>query len=128
MTALAHQATTPFGAILQRAVEATPGAVGGAFAASDGELVDHFATWDPDEWAVLTAHYGIILRQLRAAFGVWHYGGPEYFIVQHATLDVLVHVVDAGYFALLAVVEPAPLAHALTAIRDAASALRREMG
>lgn len=127
MTALAHQATTPFGALLRRAVEATPGAVGGAFAAYDGELVDSYATWDADDWAVLTAHYGIVMSHLRAAFGTWHYGSPEYFIVQHAKLAVLVHEVDAGYYVLMAVVEPACLAMGLAAIREAARAVAREM-
>ena len=37
---------TPFGRILREAVEGTPGAVGGAFAASDGEMVDAFTTRD----------------------------------------------------------------------------------
>ncbi len=127
MTALAHQAVTPFGAILRRALEATPGAVGAAFAASDGELVDSCATWDTDRWAVLTAHYGIILSHLRAAFGVWHHGSPEHFIVQHAQLEVVVHVVDAGYFAVMAIEPPAPLAMALAAIQVAARELAREM-
>jgi hypothetical protein len=128
VTAVAVQAATPFGHILRRAVDSTPGAVGGAFAASDGELVDSYATWDPEMWAVLTAHYGIVLSQLRMAFGVWHYGLPEYFIVQHAQLEVVVHVVDAGYYALLAVEGPPVLGHALAAMREAVRALALEMG
>lgn len=127
MTALAAQAPTPFGAILRRAVEATPGAIGGAFAASDGELVDSYALWDPDEWAVLTAHYGIVLRHLRAAFGTWHHGSPEHFIVQHARLEIVVQVVDAGYYVVMAIAPPAPLARALDALRQAADELAREM-
>ena len=127
MTALAHQATTPFGAILRRALDATPGAVGVAFAASDGELVDSCATWDADMWAVLTAHYGIILGHVRSAFGVWHHGSPEQLIVQHAQLEVVVQVVDAGYYAVMAIEPPAPLARALAAIQLAARELAREM-
>ncbi|MGE0551245.1 MAG: hypothetical protein AB7O24_21810 [Kofleriaceae bacterium] len=119
---------TPFARILQRAVEATPGAIGGAFAASDGEMVDSFAaSYDAQEWAILTAHYGVVLAQLHAAFGTWHFGFPEYFIAQHATLDVVVHAVEAGYYALIAVTEPAPLATALSTLRTAAAELRREM-
>jgi hypothetical protein len=125
---------SPFATILQRAVEATPGAVGGAFAASDGEMVDSFATgagtdrvYDADELAMLTAHYGIVLTQLCSAFGTWHFGGPEYFIAQHTRLDVVVHAVDNGYYVLLAMTEPAPLAMALVSVRAAATALKREM-
>lgn len=118
---------TPFGSILQRAVQATPHAIGGAFADKDGEMVDSFAIIDPHEWAVLTAHYGVVLSQLTAAFGTWHFGGPEYFIAEHKQLEVVVHIVDAGYYALLAVNKQAPLAIALENLRAAATALRKEM-
>lgn len=118
---------TPFAAILRDAVQASPHAIGGAFAASDGEMVDSFATMDPHEWAVLTAHYGIVLSNLVAAFDTWHFGGPEYFIAQHNKLDVVVHAVDAGYYALLAYSKGANLAVALERIRIACGALRKEM-
>jgi hypothetical protein len=118
---------TPFGAILMRAVQATPGAIGGAFADSQGEMIDNFTTRDAQEWALLTAHYGVVLSQLHAAFGTWHFGGPEYFIAQHAVLDIVVHAVDGGYYTLLAVIAPAPLGHALRHLREAARALHREM-
>jgi len=118
---------TPFGEILRQAVLATPGAIGGAFADSQGEMIDSFTTEDATEWAILTAHYGVVLAQLHAAFGTWHFGGPEYFIAQHAVLDVVVHSVDGGYYALMAVSEPAPLAQALSRLREAAGALHKEM-
>jgi hypothetical protein len=119
---------TPFGAILRHAVEATPGAVGGAFADRTGEMVDGFATaYDAHDWAVLTAHYGVVMAQLHAAFGTWHYGGPEFFIAEHESLDVLVQSVDAGYYALIAVTVPGQLAIALDQLRHAATQLRREM-
>src|SRR5690606_40175287 len=53
---------TPFSEILRRAVEATPNAIGGAFADADGEMVDSYSTIDAHEWAVLTAHYGVVMR------------------------------------------------------------------
>lgn len=118
---------TPFAAILQRAVEATPNAIGGAFADADGEMVDSFATIDAHDWAVLTAHYGIVLGHLTAAFGTWHYGGPEYFIAQHNKLEVVVHAVHAGYYALLAFDKPSNLVVALEHLRLAANDLRKEM-
>jgi hypothetical protein len=125
--AIPHMGTTPFGAILKRAVEATPRAIGGAFADSQGEMIDGFTTRDPHEWALLTAHYGIVLTHLHAAFGTWHFGGPEYFIAQHARLDVVVHAVSGGYYALLAIHQPAPLGLALASVREAARALQQEM-
>ena len=122
-----ERALTPFAKILKQAVESSPNAVGGAFAASDGEMVDHYATIDPHEWAVLTAHYGIVLAHLNSCFDTWHYGGPEYFIAQHAKLDILVHAVDAGYFALMAIQKPSNIGLALTRLRTACSALKKEM-
>ncbi len=121
---------SPFGEIMRRAVEATPGAVGGAFADPEGEMVDGYATYDPHDWAVLTAHYGVVLAHLGKAFGTWHYGGPEYFIAQHARMDVVVHAVAHGYYALLAIGDDrgtAPLAAALRHLARAAAELRREI-
>ena len=86
--ALGH---SPFGEILRRAVHTTPRAIGGAFADPDGEMIDGFTTRDPHDWALVTAHYGIVLSQLHAAFGTWHFGGPEYFIAQLTALDIVVH-------------------------------------
>jgi len=108
-----------FGAIVKRAVKDTPGAIGGAFADSQGEMIDGFTTRDPTDWAILTAHYGVVLRLLHA--------GPEYFIAQHDVLSVIVHSVDGGYYALLAVIEPAPIQQALISLREAARLLRQEM-
>ncbi|MFN0245773.1 MAG: hypothetical protein ACKV2T_02625 [Kofleriaceae bacterium] len=121
---------TPFADIMRRAVEATPGAIGGAFADAEGEMVDGYTTIDREEWAILTAHYGVVLVQLHGAFGTWHYGGPEYFIAQHQRLDVVVHSVAHGYYALLAMTErdgTAPLATALSSLRAAAAELKREI-
>ena len=126
---------TPFARILARAVADTPGAIGGAFAASDGELVDHFGSGDPHELALLTAHYGVILAHLHAAFGIWHFGGPEYFVAQHQQLGIVVHALDHGYYALLALdrktktgdeLDVADIT-ALDSLREAARALHREM-
>jgi hypothetical protein len=118
---------SPFATILRTAVERTPRAIGGAFAASDGEMVDSFGAADPVEWAILTAYYGVVLANLESAFNSLHFGGPEYFVVEHSRVDVLVHAVSDGYYALLAVEQPVQLALALDALVTAAHALRREM-
>jgi hypothetical protein len=119
--------STPFAAILRNAVERTPGAVGGAFAAYDGEMVDSFATQDPTEWAIFTAHFGILLANLEAALNTKHFGGAEYFVVENSKVDVVVHTVEGGYFALMAMQRPSCLATALGNLEVAALALRKEM-
>jgi hypothetical protein len=118
---------TPFAAILKRAVDATPHAIGGAFADSEGEMVDSYSTMNQHDWAVLTAHYGVVLNQLTAAFGTLHFGGPEYFIAQHQHVEVIVHTVEHGYYALLACTESVPMTSAIEQLRIAAIELRREM-
>jgi hypothetical protein len=118
---------TPFGAILRRAVQATPNAIGGAFADADGEMVDSYSTIDAHDWAVLTAHYGVVMAHLHAAFGTWHFGGPEFFIAQHRELEIVVCAVDAGYYALMAIKGPANLGFALQQLHVAAVELKREM-
>lgn len=118
---------TPFARILRSAVDRTPNAVGGAFAAYDGEMVDCVAHVDPTELAILTAHYGVVLANLEAALNTKHFGGAEYFVVENSVVDVVVHTVLDGYFALLAIARPTCLATALHALGDAAALLRQEM-
>jgi hypothetical protein len=119
--------SSPFADIIRLAVDRTPRAVGGAFAAYDGEMVDWVSTLDPLDWAILTAHYGVIWSQLQAAFNTWHFGGPEYFVIEHSKLDIVVHAVLDGYYALIAIEQPAPLGAALSSISEAVRDLRREM-
>jgi len=118
---------TPFAAILKTAVEGTPNAIGGAFADSEGEMVDSFSRMNTHDWAVLTAHYGIVLSQLTDAFGTMHFGGPEFFIAQHKSIEIIVYAVESGYYALLAFSTPPPLDVALASLRVAAKALAKEM-
>ena len=119
--------SSPFSEILRVAVESTPGAIGGAFAASDGEMVDSFVIDDDHEWAVLTAHYGVVLSHIQAALTTCHYGEASLVMLEHTHLAILVYSVQEGYYALLAVGAPAPLAAAISALRQAAADLRREM-
>lgn len=119
---------TPFSRILRAAVERIPGAIGGAFAASDGETVDAWAAEQSrDEWAIFTAHYGIVLQQVQSWLHTRHYGSAELVLLSHERLDVLVRDVAEGYYALLAVARPNPLALAILELERAATALAEEM-
>ena len=134
----ATRAQTPFGRIIQRAVEATPHALGGAFADAEGELVDGFARMPAHDLAVMTAHYGIVLALLTAAFGTLHHGGPEFFVARHERVEVIVYAVGAGYYVMLACAQPPPIVASeagpgtieatLEILREAALVLREEMG
>jgi len=117
-----------FSDILAGAVERIPGAIGGAFAAGDGEIVDSFAAGDPYEWAVLTAHFGIIASHVQAALHTFHYGEAEVILFAHEKLDIVLHSVGEGYYAMVAAQHPAPLGLAMDTLASAAVALRAEMG
>ena len=57
--------TTPFGEIMRTAVEATPGAVGGAFADPEGEMVDSFSSLEKFDWAVPVSYTHLTLPTKR---------------------------------------------------------------
>lgn len=118
---------TPFGQILKSAVERTPGAVGGAFAACDGETVDLFTAWDASDWKILTAHYGVVLASVQSALHTFHYGEAELVVISHRDLELLIRSVGEGYYALIAIEPPAPLARAMASLERASGELRREM-
>lgn len=120
--------SSPFADILETAMAATPGAIGGAFAAWDGEAVEYISTWDDTEWLILTAHYGVVLSHIQSALHTFHFGEAETVCVTHASLDIVVRAVKEGYFALLAVETPSNLGKAMRALDRAALLLREEMG
>ena len=126
-SSVSQRLPTPFSAILRRAVSEIPGAIGGAFAAADGETVDAVARRDIDDWLVLTAHYGVVLALVQTALDTLHYGGAEYMVLRHETVDILVHAVADGYFTLVAVSAPAPLGRALDKLATVADEPRTEM-
>jgi predicted regulator of Ras-like GTPase activity (Roadblock/LC7/MglB family) len=118
---------TRFGEILRAAVEATPGAVGGAFAACDGETVDLFTEWEAADWKILTAHYGVVLASVQSALHTFHYGEAKLVVISHRHLELLIRYVGAGYFALIAIEPPAPLARAIASLERASGQLQKEM-
>jgi hypothetical protein len=120
--------STPFANILREAVNSTPCAIGGAFAAEDGETVDFYSNWDRDQWGILTAHYGIVLRHVQSMLNTVHYGEAELLVVSHPKLEIMVQPVAEGYFAMIALEPPAPLATAISTIDTVARCLREEMG
>ncbi len=116
-----------FAEIIEAAVTRIPGAIGGAFAAADGEIVDSFAAGDPFQWAVLTAHVGVIAAYVQAALHTFHYGEAEVILLAHDKIDIVLHSVGEGYYALVAAQHPAPLGLAMDTLASAAVALRQEM-
>jgi hypothetical protein len=118
---------TPFAAILKTTVDASPHAIGGAFADSQGEMVESYSTMNTHDWAVLTAHYGVVLSQLVDAFGTLHYGGPEFFIARHDRIEVIVYAIEHGYYMLLAFSEPPDFDAVFDRLSTASALIKQEM-
>jgi hypothetical protein len=125
---------TPFGTIMQRVVRSTPRAIGGAFAASDGEMVDSYVLGDAFEFAILTAHFGVLAALVRSAFGTLHHGGVEHYIARYAAMDVVLCAVAAGYYAVIAIrrdpdapADAEPFADVLATLTVATRELLKEM-
>mgnify|MGYP003647442197 CR=1 FL=1 len=119
--------STPFRAILKDATRAIPGAVGGALAAGDGELLDAWTEWDSDEWAFLTAHIGIIVNHVRCAMHTFHFGDVEWVFIHYGGLDLVAEQLGDKYFVLLACTPPMNLGTTIDLMRSVAQALRKEM-
>ena len=118
---------TVFAALLQSAVDRVPGAVGGAFAAADGEMVDFCTEAQPTEWAILTAHFGILFQQVRSALHTFHFGDAETLVVCHEAMTILLRAVDRDYFALLGIAPAGGLARGLLELERVSGELRREL-
>jgi hypothetical protein len=116
-----------FATILKGAVDATPGAIGGAFAARDGETVDYVSGWEASEWALVTAHYGVVLAHVQSALHTFHFGEAELVILSHRDLDIIIQSVLEGYYVMIALGRPACLARALHSLSNASFELRKEM-
>ncbi len=120
-------ASTPFGAILKDVVNPLPGAVGVAFAAGDGELVDSWSVWDDDQWAFLIAHIGIVSNHLRSALHTFHFGDVEWVFLGFPKLDMLAQQVGERYFVVLATTPPMDLDSAEPALQLVVASIREEM-
>ena len=116
-----------FQAILQQAVEQTPGAIGGAFAAFDGELVDAHGA-PTIEWDLFAAHFGVVLQGIQAALHTLHFGDAQHVILEHRRLDVLIMAVNDGYYMVMATQAPMAIAQALGHGHRTVARLRDEMG
>jgi hypothetical protein len=116
-----------FGEILQRTVKDTPGAIGGALAAGDGETVDYWTQWEEDDWNLLTAHFGIIVNYVRRSLHTFHFGDIDFIHIGYKNLDLAVQLVEGDYYVILAMMPPVRLAPARRTLGFAAKLLRQEM-
>jgi hypothetical protein len=116
-----------FGEILRETMDKTPGAVGGALAAGDGEMVDYWTSMDEDEWYLLTAHFGIVINHVRRSLHTFHFGDIDFIHMGFDKMELAVQLVDGEYYVILALRPPVILGPARRTLRLAARRLREEM-
>ncbi len=109
------------------AVKLTPNAVGGALAASDGESVDAWTIWETDEWALFTAHSGVLFHHIRSALHTFHFGDVQFLFIQYEKISLATQVILDGYFALTALKGDGQMGAAELNLRTASDKLRQEM-
>ena len=116
-----------FGEILRDTVKVTPGALGGALAAGDGETVDYWTTLGEEEWHLLTAHFGILVNHVRRSLHTFHFGDIEFLHFGYEEMDLAVQLVEGDYYVILALKPPVLVGRARRQLRVAALQLRKEM-
>ncbi len=116
-----------FGDILRKAVEEIPGAVGGALAAGDGETVDFFTSWEDDDWALMTAHIGILVSHIRRSLHTFHFGDIQFLQMGYGKLELAIQLVDQEYYMLIALKPPIQLGIVRRKLEVVTAALRKEM-
>lgn len=118
---------TPFAEILRDVVGAVPGALGAVFSDWDGEPVDQFALLEPLDIQLLGAHVGILLNDIRRAGESVGAGVADEIVIRAERAQLILRVVDAKYYVVLALARDAPTGPACRALAQAADRLRKEM-
>ena len=110
------------------AVLSVPGAVGGAFAASDGETVDGFAgEQTPYEWALVTAHFGVIFSMIQRSTKKNFSSFAKSVVIRLSEYDIVLKSVEDGYYAIMALQGTGQIGSAIKALNIASIALKKEM-
>ncbi len=119
--------STPFSEILREVVSAVPGALGAVFSDWDGEPVDQFALLEPLDIQLLGAHVGLVLNDIKRASDSLGVGVAGEIVIRAERAQLILHVVDAKYYVVLALARDVPTAWASRKLRGAVERLRAEM-
>jgi hypothetical protein len=121
------QDTSRFTTILQRLVDATPGARAAVLVDSDGETVDYAGDHDPFDLKVTAAHFQIIVSQIEETLSV-RVGTPRQVTVHARHRSFLVRRVHPGYSVVLVLYPYAAFSVSERALREADDLLCAEAG
>lgn len=119
--------TSVFSAILRRALEGVPDALGAVFADWEGEAVDHVGHAGDEDLRLYGAHFGVVLNQVQRWLNLFHFGEAESIILNHARSDLVIQVVNREYYVVMALRPGSHLGSALKQAAALAAELRREI-
>lgn len=118
---------TVFSNILEKLVQALPGALGAAFIDWEGEAVDTFCRIRTDEIRLIAAHWGIIYRQVRSALTKVDLDAPRELILDFGSQQVVIRRVTDDYVVVVALNRGSNLGRALGMLSWAEKKLREQM-
>jgi len=119
--------TTPFGQILWRVIESTPGLHGAVFTDADGEPIDQYARGPALEIQITGAQWGLVLRELPPVLARMRAGALDSLYVECERAQIVIRAISDGYFVVLQASPDAHLGKAIAALERAARELEREM-
>src|SRR5262249_27646849 len=112
--------TTPFGRILRKVIESTPGLHGAVFTDSDGEPIDQYARGPAIEIQIAGAQWGLVLRELQVVFARMRAGALKSLYVECERAHMVVRAISSEYFVVLQASPDAHLGKAIAALERAA--------
>lgn len=123
-----EQSTSAFSMILERLVEATPNAIGAAFADEEGEAVDFYGKVDPFELKIAAAHLGILLTRLEELSSRHRLGPVVELHLAAETGQYITRPVGLGYQVTVVLEPVASLPKLRRAFEQALAEIRLEAG
>ncbi|HJZ88708.1 MAG TPA: hypothetical protein VKN99_26220 [Polyangia bacterium] len=118
---------SPFGRILRRAVESTPGLHGAVFTDWEGEPVDQYARVPKIEIQITGAQWGLVLTQIMGPLARARAGAPRSLLVLCERAQIYVRAITREYVLVIQASPDAHVGKAIAALERAAGELEREM-
>jgi hypothetical protein len=119
------QSASPFAAILQQLLDATPGSNGAALVDHEGETVDYAGTIDPFDLKVAAAHFQIVLGELN---GLPSLAGVRQLIVRARAQSYVIRQIPSSYAIVLLLHHRAAFSASARALQEAHVRLCLEAG
>lgn len=125
---LDNRIPSAFASILQRLVEASPGALGAVLADEEGETVDLFGDVETEEMMLAAAYMGIWLNRTAAMSFIAQSGPVKELRIRGKRLQYIGRLLGLGYQVTVVLEPTATLPKLAEALEQATAELRVEAG